>query len=363
MAGFFHVKFIASRLGWRPRVNPVSPMRVAAFFVLYALSFAPVVPAQTPAPDIPPSAPSAAPTLDTVLVTGEQPGPGLWKVTRRDSDHVLWILGTQAPLPKTISWRANEVESIIAQSQEVLTDAQADLKVGFFRTVFLIPAALSAKKNADGAMLKDILPPELYARWLPLKQRYLGRDDGVERLRPILAANELYNKAIGKSGMTNKNALWPMIEQIAKKHRVPIKEIEVEIPLDNARQAINDFKSTAGQLDIDCLATTISRLETDIDAMRARANAWAVGDLEKLKSLPYPDQRSACLNALYANANLREKLDDAKNRIRKEWLDTAEAALWNNASTFAVLPISELTRPEGRLAMMQKRGYVVEDPQ
>ena len=310
-----------------------------------------------------PPAGATAPTLDTVLVTGEQPGPGLWKVTRRDSDHVLWILGTQAPLPKTISWRASEVEKIIASSQEVLTDAQADLKIGLFRTVFLLPAALGAKKNADGKTLKDILPADLYARWLPLKQRYLGKDNGVERLRPILAANELYGKAIGKSGMTNKNALWPVIEKIAKKYRVPIKEIDVAIPVDNARQAIDDFKSTAGQLDIDCLATTIARLETDLDAMRARANAWAVGDLEKLKSLPYPDQRAVCLNALTANANLRERLDAARQRIRGEWLDAAEAALWSNASTFAVLPVAELVSPDGRLAMMRGKGYVIEEPQ
>ena len=309
------------------------------------------------------SATPSAPILDTVLVTGEQPGPGLWKVTRRDSDHVLWILGTQAPLPKTMSWRAAEVESIIAQSQEVLTDAQADLKIGFFSKVLLLPAALGAKKNADGATLKDVLPPDLYARWLPLKQRYLGRDDGVERLRPILAANELYNKAIGKSGMTNKNALLPVIEQLAKKHRVPVREIEVEIPVDNARKAIDDFKATAGQGDIDCLAATIARLETDLDAMRARANAWAVGDLEKLKSLPHPDQREVCLNVLAGNANLREKLADAKRRIQNEWLDAAEAALWNNASTFAMLPIADLIRPDGRVALMREKGYVVEEPQ
>ena len=303
------------------------------------------------------------PTLGTVLVTGEQPGPELWKVTRRDSDHVLWVLGTQAPLPKTMTWRSDEVEKIIAQSQEVLTDAQGVVKVGFFRTLFLLPAALGAKKNADGATLKDVLPPGLYARWLPLKQRYLGRDDGVERLRPILAANELYGKAIGKSGMTNKNALWPVIEKIAKQHRVPVKEIDVPIRVDDARQAIADFKSTAGQADIDCLATTIARLETDLDAMRARANAWAVGDLQKLKSLPYPDQRSVCLGVLDANPNLRRKMQDAMKRIQTEWIEAAEAALWNNPSTFAMLPISELVNPDGRLATMRKKGYVVEEPQ
>lgn len=341
----------------------------AILFSLIVLSVCAAAAAQTPpetqAPSPPPATQSNAPppTLDTVLVAGEQPGPGLWKVTRRDSDHVLWILGTQAPLPKTLNWRSDEVEKIIAQSQEVLTDAQADVKIGFFRTVFLLPAALSAKKNADGATLKQVLPPDLYARWLPLKERYLGKDDGVERLRPILAANELYSKAIGKSGMTNKNALWPVIEKIAKQHRVSIREIEVEIPVDNARQAIDDFKSTAGQLDIDCLATTIQRLETDLGAMRARANAWAIGDLEKLKSLPYPDQRSVCLNALAANANLREKLADARKRLQTEWIEAAEAALWDNPSTFAVLPISELVNADGRLATMRKKGYVVEEPQ
>jgi hypothetical protein len=340
-------------------------MRAILIFVL-ALSAASVVDAQAPPPANPQSISSgAATTLDTVLVTGEQPGPGLWKVTRRDSDHVLWILGTQAPLPKTMRWRTDEVEKIIAQSQEVLPDVQVDVKVdvGFFRMVFLLPAALGAKKNADGKTLKDILPPDLYARWLPLKQRYLGKDGGVERLRPMLAAEELYGKAIGKSGLSNKNALWPAIEKIAKKHKVPIKQINVEMPIKDARQAIADFKSTAGPLDIDCLAATITRLETDLDAMRARANAWAVGDIEKLKSLPYPDQRIVCSDALAANPNFHEKIADAMQRTQSKWLDTMEAAFSSNAGTLALAPINELVDPNGRLAKLRTKGYIIEEPQ
>ncbi|HEV7491247.1 MAG TPA: hypothetical protein VGO25_10600, partial [Rhodanobacteraceae bacterium] len=52
--------------------------------------------------------------LPTVVVTGEQPGPGLWKVT--SGDHVLWILGTLSPLPKKMTWRSGEVEAIVARS-------------------------------------------------------------------------------------------------------------------------------------------------------------------------------------------------------------------------------------------------------
>ena len=33
-----------------------------------------------------------------VVVSGEQPGPGLWRVEK--DGHVMWVLGTQSPLPE-----------------------------------------------------------------------------------------------------------------------------------------------------------------------------------------------------------------------------------------------------------------------
>ena len=50
--------------------------------------------------------------LPTIVVSGEQPGPGLWKVT--SGDHVLWILGTLSPLPKNMHWQPKDVEAAIA---------------------------------------------------------------------------------------------------------------------------------------------------------------------------------------------------------------------------------------------------------
>lgn len=316
--------------------------------------------AQSDAPPIT-TAPTEAPTLDPVLVTGEQPGPGLWKVSK--GEHVLWILGTQAPLPKQLSWRAQEVEKTIAQSQEVLADASAKVDIGFFRMLTLLPSLIGAKKNADGAKLQDVLPADLYTRWLTLKARYIGRDGGVERLRPMLAAIELYKKAISKSGLTNKNSIWPIIEVAAKKNHVHITTIEVKIAVDDPKQAINDFKSTAGDLDAKCLATTITRLETDLDAMRQRANAWAVGDLQALHNLPYPDQRAACMAAVASNPRLAEQMVQAQQQIDIQWLAAAERSLQQNASTFAVLPISELLKTNGRLEQLRSRGYTIEEPQ
>lgn len=331
-------------------------MRMFALAVCLACSSAN---AQTPSDAH--AEPQGTPTLDTVLVTGEQPGPGLWKVSR--DDHVLWILGTQAPLPKKMNWRAGEVEKTIAQSQQVLADASAEFDIGFFRALTLLPSIMSARKNDEGGKLKNILPAELYTRWSALKAKYIGRDSGVERLRPMLAAHELYAKAIDKSGLSGRNDVWRVIETTAKANHVRITTPQVKIPLDDPKQAIRDFKSTAGELDIACLAITITRLETDLDAMRQRANAWAVGDLLALKNLPYPDQRAACLAAVASNANLRDHIGEAQTRINQGWLAAAEKALAENRSTFAVLPIAELVKPDGRLAALRARGYAVETPE
>lgn len=327
--------------------------------ILFSLIVTGVATAQGSAPTTPPDA--STQTLETVLVTGEQPGPGLWKVSK--DDHVLWILGTQQPLPKDFTWRAAEVEKIVAQSQAVLTDADASLHVGFFRSLTLLPAVLGAKKNGDGKTLHDLLPPELYSRWSALKNKYIGRDRGVERLRPMLAANELYKNAIRKSGLTTSNLAQDVVDYYAKKNKVPVTTPHVKIDLDDPKQAIADFRSTAGDLDVACLERTIARLETDLGAMRARANAWAVGDLDALKNLPYPDQRAACIAAVSSNPRLAGQLRNAKQRVEGAWLAAAEDALARNASTLALLPIGELTGADGRLAQLRAKGYAVEDPQ
>ena len=100
-----------------------------------------------PPADVPPTPPGDATTLDTVMVTGEQPGPGMWKVT--NGDHVLWILATAYPLPKKMVWQSKQVDDTIAQSQEVIANVAGKLDISFFHKVTLLPAAIrSARANS-----------------------------------------------------------------------------------------------------------------------------------------------------------------------------------------------------------------------
>jgi hypothetical protein len=332
----------------------------AACLAVCAVAGGTTTPASAP-PGESASPPAETTTLDTVLVTGEQPGPGLWKVSH--GDHVLWILGAQYPLPKGMTWRAVDVEQTIAQSQEVIADAAPKLQLSFFHKLTLLPAVYGARKNDDGATLQEILPPDLYTRWLALKVKYIGNDRGVERLRPMVAANELYDKALAKSGLARNGLIWDTVKGVARKNRVRVFEPQASIPMDDARQTIRDFKDTQGNLDVDCLAATMTRLETDLTAMRERANAWAIGDIGALRRLAGPSQQDACIAAVTSNDRLRDQLKSALADMDQAWLAAAEQALRDNTSTFAVLPMDELLRPDRRLAMLEARGYTVEPPE
>ena len=48
--------------------------------------------------------------------------------------------------------------------------------------------------------------------------------------------------------------------------------------------------------------------------------------------------------------------------MEREWLAEADTALNDNESSFAVLPISQLLKPDGWLAKLRERGYSVRDP-
>jgi hypothetical protein len=180
------------------------------------------------------------PPIVEVLVTGQQPGPGLWKVTRPadGTDHVLWILGSYGPLPKQLSWRSAELEAALAESQAVIAPVSMRASVGPLGGVTLLPSLVGLRRNPDDARLEDVVPAELYARWLPLKERYIGKDGDVDKWRPIFAAQQLYEKALRKSGLESSGVVWPAVDKLARKAKVKIVEPEVTVRIDKPRAAI-----------------------------------------------------------------------------------------------------------------------------
>lgn len=306
--------------------------------------------------------PEGVKVLDVMVVTGSQPGPGMWKISK--GDNVMWIMATQSPLPKKMDWVSVDVERKIAQSEEVLFETSVSVSTdrGMFGNMLLIPSLYGARKNPNDAELKDVLSPELYRRWTVLKAKYIGRDSGIEKWRPIFAAQELYDKAIVKSGLSTENIVRPVVLDAAKEYKKKIIRPKIEIKIEKPKVAIKEF-SKSSLADIECFSKTLDRLETDLSAMIDRGNNWAIGDLEALKRLSYTDQNLSCIAAL-TNGAIAQKagFSDIRQRARTAWLAAADTALAKNKSTFAILPMSDMLRPNGLLASLRERGYQVEEP-
>ena len=300
--------------------------------------------------------------LDTVVVSGLQPGPGMWKVSK--GDHVLYILGTLSPLPRRMEWVSKDVEATIAMAQAVIEppSVKLDADIGFFGKIGLLPSLLKARKNPDGRTLQQSVPAEQYARWLVLKARYIGSNDGIESWRPIFAAQELYESAMKKAGLSQKNVVKAIVDSAARRHDVPRVSTQTTFKVSNPKALIREFNNTA-LADGACFLETLDRIEADLGQMQARANAWAVGDIAALRDQSLEDQYVACTRAITDSA-MAQKLGmgDVRGRIAATWLAAAETSLAKNKVTFATLSIPLLLRSDGFIARLRAKGYVIEEP-
>ncbi|KGF80996.1 hypothetical protein IA69_14550 [Massilia sp. JS1662] len=326
----------------------------------------PVLAQTTPQPEPAPTAqPAAVEDADavpaTVVVEGRRPGPGVWKVSK--GDHVMWVFGLYAPLPQKMEWDASRVERLVAKSQEVLLPPGANFEVGFFRGLTLLPSMIGMEKNPDGARLQDVLPADVYAHWQVLKGKYIGQDDDVERIRPIFAADKLLYAGLKKNGLAANNDVRGEIGKIANQNKVKLTPTILQLEIDDPRRTLKEFKKTQ-MADLSCFTKTLDRLDTDIEAMRVRANAWANGNIAEIARLDFAARDEACGDALLNSdlARTTPALQNLRERIRANWMKTAEKSLANNTSTFALLMMKDLVGPANYLADLQAKGYTVESP-
>lgn len=291
-------------------------------------------------------APSPESSLEEVLVVGEQPGPGLWKVSK--ASRILFILGTHVPLPRDLVWRSKEVESAIERSNEILGAYSVSLRVDQ-------EAAFQSRRGR----LKELLPPRMYAQWRALRGKYISDEDQTDRLLPAAAALLLQARAYERSGLTYSDDVWRSIYRFAAEHRVPVWPQNYD-----TRLFAGEWRRTARarQNGIKYLAATMDRLNSDIRDARAAANAWATGDIDALKGLVERDAsyaRSLAYSWPFLSDQEVQRLQtEAENKL----LTAIERAINRNQVTFAALPIYVLLRKDGVIARLRAAGYSIEEP-
>jgi uncharacterized protein YbaP (TraB family) len=294
--------------------------------------------------------------IPEVVVEGQHEGPRMWRVSK--ADHTLWILGTISPLPRKMTWQSDSVEAVLKETQEVVP-AWPSVSVGYnpFTAIRLYFVWRKIQKSPDHAKLQEQIPAPLYARFSALKARYAPKDRSLEELRPMLAGGRLFDEALDTSGLSLHNEVQQTVLKLASKQGVKIHQtrMKVEDPVD----VLKDLGETPKEGEIACLAAIVTRLETDMAPMQARARAWALGEVDTLRKLPHSvDDRTACLAAVSTSARIRNLV----LRAQEDWIIEVQDAMNRNRSTLAVQSMDRLLGEQGILAALKAKGYKVEGP-
>ncbi|GAB3727799.1 TraB/GumN family protein [Luteimonas pelagia] len=309
--------------------------------------------------------PAAVQDLDTVVVSGKAPGPGLWRVANPEG-HVLWVLGTLSPVPAAVEWDSSRIKSLVAHADEVLWEPyyQVEVDTGFFGQLRLGYGMWRAQQNPGRRTLAEVLPRPLHARWTAARQRLLPREGRLERARPIVAAQALMDAALESRGMTDAETLLAPILGTIRCEEVPMRapQVRVELTAKVAKQAIDALRNTALD-DIACLEATLDAIDHDLPRMITNANAWSTGQLDRVHFEALARRRARCTDAM-TNAEFARAhgLPDIRASIAARWMEEARSALARNRTTLAIVALEDLIGPDGYAARLASLGYEVKSP-
>jgi uncharacterized protein YbaP (TraB family) len=288
--------------------------------------------------------------LDELVVTGERTGPGLWHVHRGGAQ--MWVLGSISPLPKGITWRATEVEKVLASTDRVLVPKP--LEIGIVRILWLLVTERRLIMVRGGKRLRDVLPPDLRARFALDRSKYTSDADKWEHFRPIVAAAFLQQAAFHQAGLSARIDLGAAVRGLAKKHDVRVEEVKIA----GVGDVLEALKSMPPATENTCVQASLATVEKDLPRLMDRARAWSTGNVERIESLPEPAEVAACLAALDSGA----AAGDLVGRVRSAWLASMEKYLQAGGTTLAVVNMDLLLGRGGLLDVLRAQGYEVEGP-
>jgi uncharacterized protein YbaP (TraB family) len=290
------------------------------------------------------------PAVDEIVVTAERAGPGMWHVHRGAAN--VWILGSISPLPRDITWRSKQVETVLESTSQVLV--QKPLEISIPRILWMLIADRKYLMVGGGRRLKNVLPPDLYRRFTAQRSN-VGEDaDKWERYRPIIAVAFLQRAAFHQVNLSMRLDLGAALRVLAKKHGVRIEEIKVA----GVSDMLEALKTMPAATERTCVEASLTTIESGLPRLVDRAQAWAVGNVERIENLPELKDVDACRTALDAGKGAL----DVIGRIRQTWLENIEKYLRSAGTTIAVVNLDMLLERGGLLDQLRAKGYEIDAP-
>jgi uncharacterized protein YbaP (TraB family) len=295
------------------------------------------------------NADQAQPALDEVVVTGERAGPGMWRVHRGAAN--VWILGSISPLPRDITWRSKQTERVLESTSQVLVQKPLEISVPRILWIMLFDRKLLMVRHGK---LKDVMPADLYSRFVIQRDKVTDDPTKWERYRPIIAAAFLQQAAFHQVNLSMRLDLGAALRTLAKKHGVRVEEVNVA----GVSDMLEALKTMSPQTEAVCVRASLSTVESGLPRLLERAQAWAGGNVERIENSPELKEVDECRGALDAGAGAL----DVITRIRQTWLTRIEKYLQAPGTTIAVVNLDMLLERGGLLEQLRNQGYEVDAP-
>jgi len=294
---------------------------------------------------------------DTIVVEYKFPGPPLWKVTTGENE--LLIFGVVSPVPSVFEWDPIRLERALERADLYLKPPEGlPISRNPIRLIRATRRLNRIKKLPDNGRLEHILPADLYARYVVVRDTYAEDNEDIDRLTPLYAADAIYAQALNKSDLVGNGNIYVQADRLARRSRVERERIRPKERID-VLALVNDTQSIPMEEQVACLSDTLSLLEGHMESLSSRAEIWADGDVSILVTDEHPPIPQTCIESLLQSSEQASQITQLTNT---KWLDAADEALRTHRTTVATLPIAEIIEPDGLVSKLLEKGYEIEGP-
>lgn len=311
---------------------------------------------------------------DEVIALSNYRGPQFWRVST--GDHEFWILGTIERGLRDPDWDRSVLARVYGETEVVFKDGGGfTLPLGPlapFRLVVSAPGLVKAVNRftqiPDERTLVQIVPPDLYARYVMASRNIGEKVKAGDRTRPALAAESLYYQTLRQARIQPLIIVDAQVRAARGKRRIEWRSPSAKLPAKDAWTGLRaikaEAKTSASRFDaaaeIACLRETLDRLETDVAREAQRAQAWMKGDVETIFKIGPPAPRPTLCGT---EGEILSTLNpEAARQARDEWRADILAAPSRYRSALALIDIDGLWGAEGILTRFENMGYRVEGP-
>ena len=211
---------------------------------------------------------------------------------------------TLTPVPEGLTWDPRNAERVLERADAVIGPMR--IRAPTYNPIKIFRALRAARRlsrNPEGSTLADVaaagsLRPLRRAAPAPHARRQTQRGAApcARGAAPARRRARRRRAHDGHRGHEDDRAAHEALRRRGSARRTSRPK---------PRPCSTELEKVTREAELNCFATVLTTLETDLDGMKERAQAWAIGDVDALRRFDYPDAQGDCLEMLFSSAGSR----------------------------------------------------------